>query len=106
MDELERRANWRVDRARPLVERVYRYAEGMMGLKEFEYFGAARSGTLPERLAALRESLLAQAEAKRLSESRRLAAAGLARISHHPDSEPFRRVFRPLRHSDERLARL
>ena len=36
MDELERRANWWVERDRPLVQRVYRFAEGMMGLKEFE----------------------------------------------------------------------
>jgi len=75
MDELERRANWRVDPARPLVERVYRYAEGMLGLKEFEYFGASKTGPLPGRLAALRESLLSGVEARRLPESRRRAAA-------------------------------
>jgi 1-acyl-sn-glycerol-3-phosphate acyltransferase len=73
LDDLERRANWRVDRARPLVERVYRYAEGMLGLKETEYFGAARSGPLPGRLAALREFLLARVEAKRLPAARRRA---------------------------------
>jgi Acyltransferase len=76
MDELERRANWRIVRDWPLVERVYRYAEGMMCLKEFEYFGAARTGPLPERLAALREFLLARLEASRLPESRRRSVAG------------------------------
>ncbi|MGE3819896.1 MAG: lysophospholipid acyltransferase family protein, partial [Isosphaeraceae bacterium] len=46
MDELERRAHWFVDRERPIVERLYRYAEGMMGLKEFEYLGQTNPGTL------------------------------------------------------------
>ena len=77
MGELERRANWRVDPSRPLVGRVYRYAEGMMGLKEFEYFGAARSGPLPARLGALREFLLARIEARRFTEPRRQALSGL-----------------------------
>lgn len=77
MDQLERRANWRPDRTRPLVERVYRYAEGMMGLKEFEHHGSARPGALSERLVALREFLLARVEARRLSESRRRAVTGL-----------------------------
>ncbi|MFO0951482.1 MAG: lysophospholipid acyltransferase family protein [Isosphaeraceae bacterium] len=64
MDELERRALWWVGRDRPLVPRIYRYAEGMMGLKEFEYLGAARSGPLPERLAFLREHILTKLEAR------------------------------------------
>jgi 1-acyl-sn-glycerol-3-phosphate acyltransferase len=76
MDELERRANWWVERDRPLVERIYRYAEGMMGLKEFEYLGGTRSGPLPERLAYLREFILQRVEARRLPESRRRASVG------------------------------
>jgi Acyltransferase len=77
MDELERRANWRVDRTRPFVERAYRYAEGMMGLKEFEYYGFARPGPLPERLATLRELLLKRLEVDWLPESQCDAAATL-----------------------------
>lgn len=74
MDALERRANWRVDRDRPLVARIYRYAEAMMALKEIEYLGAARSGPLPGRLAGLREHLLGRIEARRLPGPRRRGA--------------------------------
>jgi len=71
MDELERRATWWLRRDLPLAGRVYHYAEGMLGLKEFEYLGEPRRGTLPDRLAALREFLLARLEASRLPANRR-----------------------------------
>lgn len=75
MDELERRATWWLQRGRPLDWRLYHYAQGMMGLKEYEYLGEARTGTLPERLAGLREFILRRVEAKRLPESRRRVGA-------------------------------
>lgn len=71
MDELERRAHWFVDRDRPIVERLYRYAEGMMGLKEFEYLGKTNPGALPERLTLLREEILSKLEARHAPEGRR-----------------------------------
>jgi 1-acyl-sn-glycerol-3-phosphate acyltransferase len=77
MDELERRANWWVERDRPIVSRIYRFAEGMMALKEYEYFGESRCGSLPERLAGLREFILERLESRRLPESRRQPAASL-----------------------------
>src|SRR5205807_620386 len=49
MDELERRATWWLQRDRPLVERLYHYAGGMIGLKEYEYMGQPQRGSLPER---------------------------------------------------------
>ncbi|MBX6314779.1 MAG: 1-acyl-sn-glycerol-3-phosphate acyltransferase, partial [Isosphaeraceae bacterium] len=58
MDELENRFTWWHHRERSLVERIYRYAEGMLALKELEYYGAARPGPLPERIAALRSHIL------------------------------------------------
>jgi hypothetical protein len=78
LDELEQRANWRVDRGRPLVERIYRYGEGMMLLKEMEYFGGPQTGSLHERLAALREAVLTRIEARRLTESRRCGVGSLS----------------------------
>lgn len=75
LDTLERRANWRVDRDRPLLSRIYRYAEAMMAVKEVEHFGAARSGPLPGRLDALREHLLTRIEARWLPGSRRSTAS-------------------------------
>ena len=75
MDELERRATWWVRRDRPLVDRIYHYAQGMIGLKEYEYLGESQRGTLPDRLAALREFILRRVEAKHLTENRRRSAA-------------------------------
>ena len=43
MDRLEDRFTWRPRPDRPLVERIYRYAEGMLGLKELEYLGRGPS---------------------------------------------------------------
>ena len=64
LDALELRAGWRVDRDRPLVERIYRYAEAMMAVKEVEFLGSAHPGPLPDRLASLREHILRTAEAR------------------------------------------
>ena len=66
MDELERRATWWLQRDRPLVERLYHYARGMINLKEYEYLGEPQRGELPERLASLREFILRRVEARRL----------------------------------------
>ena len=65
MDRLEERLTWRVQDHRPLVERIYHYAEAMLGLKEFEYLGAPQSGTLLERLASLRGRILDRVEDRR-----------------------------------------
>jgi 1-acyl-sn-glycerol-3-phosphate acyltransferase len=71
MDELERRVTWWPQRCRPLVERIYFFAEGMLNLKEFEYLGEPQRGPLPERLKNLREFILGRVEAKRVKEPRR-----------------------------------
>ncbi|MCA1684783.1 MAG: hypothetical protein LC745_02115, partial [Planctomycetia bacterium] len=60
---------------RTLVDRVYHYAQGMIGLKEYEYLGEPQRGTLPERLAGLREFILRGVEARRLPENRRRSEA-------------------------------
>ena len=65
MDRLEERLTWRVQDHRPLVDRIYHYAEAMLGLKEFEYLGAPQSGTLLERLANLRGRILDRVEDRR-----------------------------------------
>ncbi len=66
MDELERRATWWPQRNRPIVERIHHYAQGMLGLKEYEYLGNPQRGSLTERLTGLREFILRRVEAKRL----------------------------------------
>lgn len=66
MAELEGRYSWRPCPERSLVERIYRYGEGTLGLLELDYLGATRSGPLPERLAALRAHILDEMEDRRL----------------------------------------
>ena len=65
MDRLETRFTWRVQDHRPLVDRIYHYAEGVLGLKEFEYLGGPQSGTLLERLTNLRGRILERVEDRR-----------------------------------------
>ena len=47
-----------------LSERIYRFAEAALGLKELEYLKEVRKGPLPERIAHLREFILARLEEK------------------------------------------
>jgi 1-acyl-sn-glycerol-3-phosphate acyltransferase len=70
MDELESHFTWRHRRDQALTDRIYRYAEGMLGLKELEYLGVSRPGSLKERLAHLRMSILDQVEDKRVGKRR------------------------------------
>jgi 1-acyl-sn-glycerol-3-phosphate acyltransferase len=66
MDDLEARFTWWPRAERSLVERIYAYAEGMLALKELEYFGASKPGDLKERIGALRCAILDRLEDKRL----------------------------------------
>ncbi|GAC1469092.1 MAG: 1-acyl-sn-glycerol-3-phosphate acyltransferase [Isosphaeraceae bacterium] len=65
MTDLEARFTWSNTRARPLLERLYRYAEGLLTLKELEYFDAPRSGDLKERIQGLRSHILDGMEDRR-----------------------------------------
>lgn len=58
MGDLEARLTWQPRPDLPIVERIYRYAEALMGLKEFEILGEHRTGPLPGRLAALTATIL------------------------------------------------
>jgi hypothetical protein len=63
MNRLEAAIYWRVPRnPPPLPERIYRFAEGPLALKELEYLGSTRSGPLPERIRHLMEEILARVE--------------------------------------------
>jgi len=58
MDRLEARFTWWNPHDMPLIERIYRYALGMLALKELEYLGSAMSGTLKERIGSLMARIL------------------------------------------------
>lgn len=62
MEKLEDRVLMRTQTNLPLVERIYRLAEGVMALKEIDYLGSSRSGALRERFDYLTESILSRLE--------------------------------------------
>jgi hypothetical protein len=64
MDDVEAALFWRPTRERPFAERLYRVADGMLGLKELEFLGAARQGPVPERIGFLADGVLKRVEAK------------------------------------------
>ena len=64
MDELERAILWRPRPDLPLPERIYRFAEGMLALKEIEFLGHTRSGSVPDRIGGLIEFLVGRIEAR------------------------------------------
>lgn len=70
MNRLEARFNWWPRSDCPLVERIYFYAEGLLGLKELEFLGAARSGPLKDRIISLRDHILDRIEDKRVGKRR------------------------------------
>ena len=47
-----------------LPERIYRYAEAVLSVKEVEYLGKTRGGSLPERIDVLADTILRRLEEK------------------------------------------
>ena len=64
MGELEEAIFWRRQEDKPLEERIYRFAEALLAVKELEYFREAKSGPLPERIRALGDEILDGVEAR------------------------------------------
>jgi 1-acyl-sn-glycerol-3-phosphate acyltransferase len=62
MERLERRMSWRPAPEMPLVKRIARVGEGVLNMKECEYFGQAGEGPLPSRSARLMFALLGRLE--------------------------------------------
>lgn len=64
MSRLEERLYWRPRNDLPLAERIYRFAGGLLELKEIEYLGSHQNGPLPDRLESLSDAILKQVEAR------------------------------------------
>jgi hypothetical protein len=64
MDRLERAIYWRPRPDLRLPERIYHFAEGILALKEIEFFGRACEGPLPRRVAGLIDFILTGLEAR------------------------------------------
>ena len=100
MDDLEARFTWSIVPGRPLIDRMYRYAEGLLMLKELEYLQAPRAGPLKGRIGDLLAHLLDGLERRhqiapggepapvRVKELRRACLKGLA----DPQTTPARRA--------------
>jgi 1-acyl-sn-glycerol-3-phosphate acyltransferase len=58
MGRLESRFTWWPREGHTLVDRIYAYAEAMLGLKEMELLGAARSGTVKARIGGMLDAIL------------------------------------------------
>lgn len=65
MSRLERSVSWRPRIDKPLPDRIYRYAEAALALKELEYLDTCSAGTLPQRIADLTERILGGMERRR-----------------------------------------
>jgi 1-acyl-sn-glycerol-3-phosphate acyltransferase len=64
MTRLEASVHWRPRPDLPLPQRIYRFAEGALALKEYEYLGHAQGGTIKERTSRLADAVLARLEAR------------------------------------------
>ncbi|MCZ6794523.1 MAG: 1-acyl-sn-glycerol-3-phosphate acyltransferase [Planctomycetota bacterium] len=62
LEEIEARLSWRPQRELGILERIYKAGGSLLTLKEMEFFGAPRPGTLPERLEGLIDHLLGPLE--------------------------------------------
>jgi 1-acyl-sn-glycerol-3-phosphate acyltransferase len=62
MSELERSIHWRPRTGQPLADRIYRFAEAAVSLKELEYIGATQPGSLPDRVRGLIDYVLGAME--------------------------------------------
>ena len=70
MSRLEQSLHWRPHAHLPLPERVYRFAEGLLALKELEYLGRHQTGTVQSRTAALIGHLIDDQEQRHSIEKR------------------------------------
>ncbi len=64
MGQLEEAIFWRRRTEQPLDQRIYRFAEALLAVKELEYYGETRSGRLPDRIRALEDHILDQVESR------------------------------------------
>ncbi len=58
MGKLEAHIGWRPQTGVGLVERIYRFGNGYLSLKEVEYLGQPQQGSIPERIRNLADAVL------------------------------------------------
>jgi 1-acyl-sn-glycerol-3-phosphate acyltransferase len=102
MDRLEQQIFWRPRQDLPLAERIYRFGEGAMALKELEYLGCTSAGPLPGRIDALADHILKQLEQRYQVEGdekfvpervKQLRREALQQLNQLPEGDPARKPF-------------
>jgi len=58
LDRLDAYLHWPPRQQQDPVERIYRFGEAMLGLREMQWLGQTLSGPLPERVSEFRERLI------------------------------------------------
>jgi 1-acyl-sn-glycerol-3-phosphate acyltransferase len=64
MGELEEAILWRRKTDQPLDQRIYRFAEALLAVKELEYVNEVQTGSLPDRISSLGDRILGGVEAR------------------------------------------
>ena len=64
MTRLEESLHWRPRPDLSLPDRIYRFAEGLLALKEYEQLGQPQGGSVPERCERLSEAIISRLESK------------------------------------------
>ena len=85
---IEHRLSWHSHEHLPVEDRIAKIGSALLTLKEIEYFGAAQTGSLPERLERLIDRLLVPLEAEWLKGRREkeiVQRVKLLRIALVPD---------------------
>jgi hypothetical protein len=62
MTRLEESLHWKPRPELPLHDRIYRFAEGLLALKEYEQLGQPQTGTVPERTVRLAQEVVGRLE--------------------------------------------
>jgi 1-acyl-sn-glycerol-3-phosphate acyltransferase len=62
LEEIERRLSWAPQSRLPLIERITKVGNALLGLKEVEYLGQVQTGDIGERLLRLLDQLLVPLE--------------------------------------------
>jgi hypothetical protein len=62
LEEIEKRLGWQPQVELPLKDRIVKLGEGLLSVKEVEYFGVTQTGTIAERLPKLFDQVIGPIE--------------------------------------------
>lgn len=107
MDQLERKILWQPQTHLSIIDRIYKFGEAVLALKEKEYLGHTQSGSITERLNSFRETLISGIEKRYLQKThdaphperiRRLRGCirNVLLADEKPDRETIKQCYRDL----------